>query len=61
MALLHEEDEHNHEDKNSNKRAEGRHSLEPEKAYLTGKLVVLENFCDNVLHHLASGLLNMVG
>jgi len=60
MALLHEEDDHNHEDKKRKKHAEGRYSLEPEKEYLTGKLVIEANFCDHVLHRLASGLLNVV-
>jgi len=60
MALLHEEDDHNHEDKKSSKRTERRHSLEPEKAYLTGKLVIVTKFCDHVLHRLASSLLNVV-
>jgi len=35
MTLIREKDSHNYEDKRSNSGAEGRHSLEPEKAYLT--------------------------
>jgi len=55
--LLHEEeDNNNHEDKRSNKGTEGRHSSEPEKAYLTGKLVIVAKFGDHVLCHLAPSL-----
>ena len=39
MALLNEEDDHNHQDKRSNKGAEGRHSSEPEKTQLTDDFV----------------------
>jgi len=62
MALLHEaEDDHNHEDKKSNnKGAEGRQTLEPEKANLTGEFAIVANFGDHVLHHLASSLSNVI-
>ena len=39
MALLHEEeDNHNRENKRSNKSAVGRHSSKPDKAQHTGQL-----------------------
>jgi len=52
MALLHhEEDNHNHEDKKKQQGAEGRKTSEPEKAHLTGELVIVVQLC-----HSASSL-----
>jgi len=47
-------DDHNHEDKRSNKGAEGRHSSESEKAHLSGEFVIMEKVGDHVLCCLAS-------
>ena len=52
MVLLHEKDDHNHEDKRSNKIQE-RQSLDPVKANLTGGFVIEAKFGGHVLHHLA--------
>ena len=52
--------DHNHEDKRSNKGVEGRQTSEPQKAYLTGKFVIVEKFGDYVLGHLASSLSNVI-
>ena len=61
MASLHEEeDDHNHEDKRSNKGAEGRHSSEPEKAHLTVEFVIVAKLGGHVLCRLAYSLLNVV-
>ena len=61
MALLHEvKDDHNHEDKRSNKGAEGRHSSESEKAHLSGEFVIMEKFGDHVLCRLTSSLSNVI-
>jgi len=53
MALLHEEDNHNHKDKRRNK-------LEPEKAHPTGEFVIVAKFGAHVLRHLASRLVNVI-
>ena len=54
MALLHEEDDHNHQDK-------GNNSSEPEKAHSTGDFVIVAKFGDHVLRPcLASNLLNVI-
>ena len=40
--------------------AEGRHSLEPEKARLTSEILIVAKFGGHVLHCLASSLSNVV-
>jgi len=57
MALIHEEDGHNHKDKRS---AADRYLLEPEKAYPTGEFIIVTKFGGHVLRHLASGLANVI-
>jgi len=61
MALLHEEKhDHNIQDKRSNKGAEGRQTLKPEKAHLTGGYVIVAKFLpDHMFHHLVSSLSNV--
>jgi len=39
MALLHEEDDHNHKDEKKEHGAENRYSLEPEKVHPTGEFI----------------------
>ena len=62
MALLHgEENDHNNQDKRSNKGAEGRQTLKPEKAHLTSDYVIVAKFVpDHVLHRLVSSLSNVI-
>ena len=40
--------------------AEDRYSLEPQKAHLTGELVIVAKFGGHALHHLASRLANVI-
>ena len=47
------EDNHSHEDKWSNKGAEGRHSSEPEKVNSSSEFVIAMKFNGHLLHHLA--------
>ena len=51
MALLHEEDDHNPQDK---KGVEGRQTSEPEKVHSSGELIIVANFGDHLLCRLAS-------
>ena len=60
MALLHEEDDHNHEDEKKEHGAEGRYLLEPQKAYLTGEFEIVAKLGGHVLHCLASRLANVI-
>ena len=57
MALLHEEDDHNHKDKTNNK---VQRTDTPEKAHPTGEFVIVARFGGHVLHHLASRLVNVI-
>ena len=41
-------------------RAEDRYSSRPEKAYPTGKFIIVAKFGGHVLHHLVSGVANMI-
>jgi len=56
MALLHEEDDHNHKDEKKKRGAEDRYSLEPQKAHPTGEFVIMAKFGS----HLASRLANVI-
>ena len=40
--------------------AEGRQTLEPKKAHLTGEFVIVAKFGDHVLHRLASSLSKVI-
>ena len=61
MAFLHEEgDNHNHTDEKKEYRAEDRYSSEPQKAHLTGELVIVAKFGSHALCHLASKLANVI-
>ena len=61
MAFLHEEeDNHNHKDEKKEYGAEDKYSLEPQKAYLTGELVIAAKFGGHALHHLAFRLGNVI-
>jgi len=61
MALLHEEeDNHKHKDEKKEHGAEDRYSSEPQKAHPTGEFVIVAKFGGHVLHHLASGLVNVI-
>ena len=61
MALLHEEeDDHIPQDKRKKQGAEGRQTLEPEKAHPTGEFVIVAKFVDRVLRRLASSLSNVI-
>ena len=48
MALLHEEDDHNHKDKRRNG-AEDRYMSKPEKANPTGEFVIVAKFGGHVV------------
>jgi len=61
MAFLHEEeDDHNHTDERKEYGAEDRDSLEPQKAHLTGKFVIVAKFGGHALCCLASRLMNVI-
>ena len=60
MALLHEQDDHNHKDEKKEHGVEDRYSLEPQKAHPTGEFVIVAKFGGHVLCHLASRLANMI-
>ena len=60
MALLNEEDVHNHQNKRSNKGAEGGHSSEPETHVWVCNCGNIKNFGDHVLCRLASNFLNVI-
>jgi len=61
MAFLHEEeDDHNTTDERKKYGEEDRYSLEPQKADLTGELVIGAKFGGHALRHLASRLANVV-
>ena len=55
MALLHKK-----EDQNPEEGAEGRQTLDPEKAHSTGEFIIVAKFGDHVLRHLPSNLLNVI-
>jgi len=60
MAFLYEEDDHNTTDERKEYGAEDRYSLEPQKAHLTGKFVIVAKFGGHALCNLASRLANVV-
>jgi len=60
MALLHEEDDHNHKDEKKEHGAEDRYSSEPQKAHLTGEFVIVAKYGGHVLCCLASRLVNVI-
>jgi len=61
MAFLHEEgDDHNITDERKEYGAEDRYSSEPQKAHLTGEVVIVAKFGGHALCHLASRLANVV-
>jgi len=61
MAFLHEEeDDHNTIDERKEYGAEDRYSSEPQKAHLTGEVIIVAKFDGHALRHLASRLANVV-
>ena len=60
MALLHEEDDHDHTDEKKEYGANDRYLLEPQKAHLTGEFVIVAKFGDHALRHLVSRLANVI-
>jgi len=53
MAFLHEEeDDHNDTDEKKEYDAEDKYLLEPQKAHLTGELVIVAKFGGHALRHL---------
>jgi len=59
--LYEEEDDHNHIDEKKEYGIEDKYSSEPQKAHLTDKFVIVEEFGGHALHHLASRLANVIG
>jgi len=61
MAFLHEEeDNHNTTDERKEYGVEDRYSSEPQKAHLTGELVIVAKFGGHALRRLASRLAKVV-
>jgi len=60
MALLHEQDDHNHKDEKKEHGVEDRYSSELQKAHPTGEFVILAKFGGHVLCRLASRLANVI-
>ena len=60
MALLHEEDDHNHKNEKKEHGAENSYSSEPQKAHPTGEFVIVAKFGGNVLRCLTSRLANVI-
>ena len=62
MALLHEEeeDDHNHTDKTKEQGTEDRFLSKLEKAHPTGEFIILAKFGGHVLRHLASKLASVI-
>ena len=61
MAFLHEEeDDHTYTDERKEYGAEDRYASEPQKAHLTGKIVIVAKFGGHALRHLVSRLANVV-
>ena len=60
MALLHEEDDHNHKDEKKEHGIEDRYLSEPQKAHPTSEFVILAKYGGHALHHLASRFMNVI-
>jgi len=60
LSYMKKEDDHNHTDEKKEYGAEDRYLSEPQKAHLTGELVIVAKFGGHAFHHLASKLVNVI-